>query len=105
MNPSCILGLDFELRLQFGQVPLGKFLVGVCFQLTIDEIYLSLHISNQVTPLLDVSYHIIRQNLPKHGDEVILRKSIAILVFQLYPLTEMDSKVSGFLAFRKVLDL
>ena len=72
MNPSCILCLDFELRLQFGQVPLGKFLVGVCVQLTIDEIDLSLHISNQIAPLLDVPYHIIGQHLSTHGYKMIL---------------------------------
>ena len=73
MNTSGILRLGLELGLQLGQIPSGKLLVSVCVQFAIDKIYLSLDISNQISPLLDVPHDIIRQDLPKHGYKVIVR--------------------------------
>ena len=82
-----VLRLRMELLLKFSKVPLRELLIHGVANLPIQVRDLEVKVAADVLLLLDILFDLLGQDLPEHGDKMVVRKSHPILVFELHPLS------------------
>ena len=81
MNTSCVLSFVPDLLLKLRKIPLGELLIHHRTHLREDVGNLLVETSRAVLVLLNVITYLIRKDLSEHGDKMIDRQTITVLVF------------------------